>query len=1467
MQPIPLSVGYCLLLMCPCLTSLAWGQFEDKSSDLHALPEVPPEFEVTLFASEPLVRQPCSMAFDERGRLFVGMGPQYRNPKPDTPGDSVVIVEDTNGDGVADKVKVFATGFNCIQGLAWHGRDLWIANAPDLTIVRDLDGDDEADEYIKVYTDLGNLEHGLHGLNWAPDGKLYMSKGNSKGLNQPGRYAPKPFRDLWGVTAPADVPDFPTPVKFSKDNYRRAYHDPEDDWGLNGGVLRCDDGGKNLEIVARGMRNPWDITFDGGFNWLGTDNDQVGGDRVFMPFYGAHFGWNHPWSSHWGTDPHPPTAPVSGPLFEGSGTGIIYCESPQFPPGYRHVFFINDWLRKTTFKWTPKWDGALMTPDGGTWEPFIQGGKSLFRPTDLEVGPDGALWILGWSSGYGAEWKDGELTNEGRIFRVAWAGAPPAAKPKTDEPIQQFSIDELIQDFDSPLPVRRINAQNELVRRGDGGGETSDELATILLRHLSAGQLTENQETWTVWTLGRMSAPASFTDFLLSTLESESQASTNLQVQAPRIFAHRAKQLGQTEGLSAALELALRHSQPRVRFGAAQALHETDPKILDRTLVPEFLEQLHREPDTTIFYAGWQALRALQSTTELRGLLSDSRAPIRRAALLALLETHAATKSEVQALFQQENDAEVRQVAELWLSKGAGGSKPRIKGRSLRAASAPMGPASSGGESRPTGAASLARNLQARGGAAYKIVPGGFTSGTPAYTDRPYRLSRVPPELEAADLIQTANNDDNSRGESWLHFEALAPVRVWVGIDARQASAPAWVRENFVKEPFTAAIDEGATFHFFHRTFDAGPVELGGNTDDGRSGGKGNYVVAISPVPPEQQPGGVAFARNLKARGGAAYKIVPGGFTVGTPAYTDRPYRLSSVPSELEGADLIQTANNDDNSRGASWLQFEALAPVRVWVGIDARQASAPAWVRENFVKEPFTAAIDEGAKFIFFRQAFDAGPIEFGGNTDDGREGGKGNYMVAISPLPLENQQTKATVEASLALLDRGNRDRGELLFRHSQGAGCAKCHSLDQTTNGFGPNLSSIGLRANVRHIVESIVEPSAVITEGFKQVNVITDEGNVYSGVLLEESGLSLSLGQSNGERVDIPKGSIEERRSSPVSAMPDTSDHLTPQQVADLTTFLMSLQTPLVADGANPPAAASGSEASSSGFGVDQQNDRLRISLDGKRIVDFVFRDDKILRPYFANARLADGLQVTRNHPPVKGEDPLDHDTMHPGIWLGFGDINGHDFWRNKAAMEHVRFVSESQIADGRLTFSNECRLKTGSGQVLGSLTNAFTLMHRPSGWLLVWDATFHADQGPLVFGDQEEMGLGARVATPFTEKNGGVIRCSSGKQTAKATWGQPAKWCDYSGIGPKSGGIQLMSREKNFRESWWHNRDYGVFVANPFGREAMKQGAKSEVTVNKGESLRIVFAAMLHDGEDHDPAGEYKHFLESLSTLR
>ncbi|MCU0709989.1 MAG: PmoA family protein [Pirellula sp.] len=1313
----------------------------DKTSDRQALPKVPAEFEVTLFASEPLVRQPCSMAFDERGRLFVGMGPQYRNPTPETPGDSVVIVLDSDGDGRADRIQEFATGFNAIQGLAWHGRDLWVANAPDLTVVKDLDGDDEADEYLKVYTDLGNLEHGLHGLNWAPDGKLYMSKGNSKGLNQPGRYAPKPFRDLWGLTAPADVPDFPTPVKSNKGSYRRAYHDPADDWGLDGGVLRCDDGGKNLEIVSRGSRNPWDINFDSGFNWIGTDNDQTTGDRVFMPFFGAHFGWNHPWSSHWGTEPHAPTAPVSGPLFEGSGTGVVFCQSPQFPAEYRGAFLVNDWLLKMTYLWRPQWDGALMRSAGGVFVPFIEGGSSLYRPTDMEFGPDGALWVLGWSSGYGAEWKDGQLTNEGRIYRIAWKQAvvdftrSPAknsavvdftrspsensavvdfarspAKPSVGirnsgeshyRELAALSIDELLREFDSPLPVHRINAQDAVVQRGPNDKEVQSQL----LRRLTNGKLSENQETWCVWSLGRMPSASNLPEFFHSILQENSEASLNLKVQSLRILAYRATQFGLTERLAESLRASIQHAEPRVRFAAVQAIHEAH----QQGLLPELLAAIKNESDSTVFYAAWQALRALSSTSELRRLQSDSNAAVRRAAFLGLLETHAATEQEVQALAKTDSDPQVREVAGLWLTNN-GKNEPRIQGRSLQAAS------------------------------------------------------------------------------------------------------------------------DGA-------------------------------------VAEAESPTAIATVRNTKVKNGAAYKVVPGGFRQNTPAYVDRGYRLKEVPQELEGSDLIQTANDDDNSRGRHWLSAEALVPVRVWVGIDARQKTAPSWLLEEFQKEPFMAMIDEGTRFVFYSRSFEAGRIELGGNTDDGRSGGKGNYIVAVAPLPLAKLPTKTTIDAVIPLMDRGDRDRGEWLFRHAQGASCAKCHSIDQSLNGFGPNLSSIGQRSNARHIIQSIVDPNAVITEGFNQLTVITDEGQVYSGVLLEESGLSLSLGQSNGDRVDIPKDSIEERKKSSVSAMPDMSELLTPQHVADLNAFLLSLQTQAMDLGKSGTSAANTLPFDRNGFLVEEQRDRLRFSLGGQPIVDFVFQDEKILRPYFANARLVNGVQVTRNHPPIAGEDAVDHDTMHPGIWLGFGDISGQDFWRNKAAMVHVRFVTPPTHKDGRMQFATECLLKSSEGDPLGRLTNEITLTARPRGWMLSWTATILADQRAIVFGDQEEMGFGARVSTRFTEKNGGLIRSSSGKQSANETWGQPAMWCDYSGPsfsgpGSSAGGIMLMADERNFRESWWHNRDYGVFVANPFGRESMKQGPKSLHEIGKGQTLQLRFGALIHDGQPIDFAREYKLFLDS-----
>ncbi|MGC6463099.1 MAG: DUF6807 family protein, partial [Pirellulaceae bacterium] len=126
-----------------------------------------------------------------------------------------------------------------------------------------------------------------------------------------------------------------------------------------------------------------------------------------------------------------------------------------------------------------------------------------------------------------------------------------------------------------------------------------------------------------------------------------------------------------------------------------------------------------------------------------------------------------------------------------------------------------------------------------------------------------------------------------------------------------------------------------------------------------------------------------------------------------------------------------------------------------------------------------------------------------------------------------------------------------------------------------------------------------------------------------------------------------------------------------------------------------------------------------------------------------------------------------------------------------------------------------------------------------------------------------MGFGARVATSFTETNGGLIRSSTGNQTAKSTWGQSARWCDYSSLDAKAGGIMLMASPTNFRESWWHNRNYGAFVSNPFGRQAMKQGDVSRVVIQPGESLQLTFGALIHEQENFNAAGEYESFLKMV----
>lgn len=298
-----------------------------------------------------------------------------------------------------------------------------------------------------------------------------------------------------------------------------------------------------------------------------------------------------------------------------------------------------------------------------------------------------------------------------------------------------------------------------------------------------------------------------------------------------------------------------------------------------------------------------------------------------------------------------------------------------------------------------------------------------------------------------------------------------------------------------------------------------------------------------------------------------------------------------------------------------------------------------------------------------------------------------------------------------------------------------------------------------------------------------------------------------------------------------------------------------------------ARAQAQASQAQGFAVEQKLDRLIVTSSKRPVIEFVFHDEKIARPYICNVHAPSGARLTRNNPPDPSSDATDHDTMHPGIWLAFGDINGQDFWRNKGHIEHVRFSERPTVGSDRVTFSTDSKLIAADGQTqLGALLSRVTVSAREYGWLVIWDATLVAESGDMNFGDQEEMGFGVRMATELTEKRGGVIRNSNNQKGSGETWGQAADWCDYSGmISATSCGITVMSAPANFRSSWWHNRDYGLIVANPFGRAAMKQGAPSIVTVKKGDSLRLNFAAALHAQNGYDPAAAYQDYVSENNS--
>ncbi len=237
---------------------------------------LPDDLEATVWAEAPLFHNPTNVDVDVRGRLWVTEAVNYRNfnNKPDSilhhaAGDRVVILEDSDGDGKADRTKVFVQDKDLVSplGIAVIGNQVIVSCSPHLIVYTDADGDDKPDRKEILLTGFGGLDHdhSLHALVAGPDGDWYFNTGNA---------GPHVVTDKAGWTLRSgSIYTGGTPY-----NEKNAGNQKSDDgrvW-VGGMALRMTPEGKGLKVMGHNFRNSYETALDSYGNlWQNDNDDQV----------------------------------------------------------------------------------------------------------------------------------------------------------------------------------------------------------------------------------------------------------------------------------------------------------------------------------------------------------------------------------------------------------------------------------------------------------------------------------------------------------------------------------------------------------------------------------------------------------------------------------------------------------------------------------------------------------------------------------------------------------------------------------------------------------------------------------------------------------------------------------------------------------------------------------------------------------------------------------------------------------------------------------------------------------------------------------------------------------------------------------------------------------------------------------------------------------------------------------------
>ncbi len=462
---------------------------------------------VKQFAAEPMLTNPTNIDVDERGRVWVCEAQNYRLPfnptfKERTAGDRILILEDTDHDGVADTKKVFYQGsdINAALGIVVLGDRVIVSSSPNVLVFHDTDRDDVPERKEVLFSEIRGIDddHGIHAFVFGPDGRLYFNFGN----------AGSQIRDKDGNPV---IDHFGRKIETHKKPYQQ------------GMAFRCLPDGSQVEVLGYNFRNIYELCVNSYGSVFQSDNDDDGNRGVRINYiieYGNYgyrdqitgAGWREPRVGmhdeiplrHWHQN-DPGVIPNMLNTGAGSPAGITINEGTLLPEIFKNNLIHAEPGHQVVRAYLLKKNRAGYEAE---IEEILKSKDKWFRPSDVCMAPDGSVFVADWHDAVvGGNGMDD--IERGRIYRIA-----------PDEVIDQYQIPHLrletldgaAQALTSPNHATRYQAWSSL---HDAGIQAEPALL----------QLAENNEpvqlARAMWLLGHL--PQKGLDYTASMLRNANE--------------------------------------------------------------------------------------------------------------------------------------------------------------------------------------------------------------------------------------------------------------------------------------------------------------------------------------------------------------------------------------------------------------------------------------------------------------------------------------------------------------------------------------------------------------------------------------------------------------------------------------------------------------------------------------------------------------------------------------------------------------------------------------------------------------------------------------------------------------------------------------------------------------------------------------------------------------------------------